>query len=257
MRKPKKIINGRNQSARRICPMKTMNYKNVVVVAMNNCALIANSNGGYTTAMNCTDNTVASLKAMKLFLTKTPANSEELLEEPRLLILGEKSSIKGFAAGTHLQYIRTGANASGKAFTAEQLELIKEVAFLLADRSLNVRVTTDKYIDYSDKAARALINGAWENLKEEVKKNNAPAQTTKPQAPQAAPAVDPIAAIGLQIAEAAAKGDMAAVTALTAALTALKSAQATTPVAPVTNEVEVPEETVEEEMTDDELLDTL
>lgn len=235
--------------------MKTTNYKNVVVVAMNNCAVVCNSNKQFKKVMNATDNTVASLEAMKIFLQGVPTNAEELVEEPRLLILGEKSAIKGFATGTNLQYIRTGENASGKAFTEEQLALIKEVSFLLADRSLNVRVTTDKYVDYKDKEARELINGAWESLKAAIKGQNA--TTAKPQAPKAAPAVDPVAAIGLQIAEAAAKGDMATVTALTAALTALKTAQ--TPVAPVAEETneEVVEEDVQEEMSEEEELESL
>ena len=101
--------------------MKTTNYKNVVVVAMNNCAVVCNSNKQFKKVMNATDNTVASLEAMKIFLQGVPTNAEELVEEPRLLILGEKSAIKGFATGTNLQYIRTGENASGKAFTEEQL----------------------------------------------------------------------------------------------------------------------------------------
>lgn len=231
--------------------MKTTNYKNVVIVAMNNCAVVCNSNKQFKKVMNATDNTVASLEAMKIFLQGVPTNTEELVEEPRLLILGEKSAIKGFATGTNLQYIRTGENASGKAFTEEQLALIKEVSFLLADRSLNVRVTTDKYVDYRDKEARELINGAWESLKAAIKEQNA--TTAKPQAPKAAPAVDPVAAIGLQIAEAAAKGDMAKVTALTAALTALQAAQ--TPVAEETNEEVVEEQ--QEEMTEEEELESL
>lgn len=236
--------------------MKTTNYKNVVVVAMNNCAVVCNSNKQFKKVMNATDNTVASLQAMKIFLQSVPTNTEELVEEPRLLILGEKSSIKGFATGTNLQYIRTGENAAGKAFTAEQLELIKEVSFLLADRSLNIRVTTDKYVDYRDKEARELINGAWESLKAAIKNQNA--SIAKPAAkPQAAPAVDPAAAIGLQIAEAAAKGDMDKVMALTAALNALKAAQGVqAPVAEETNE-EVVEEEQQEEMTEEEELASL
>jgi hypothetical protein len=218
--------------------MKTVNYKNVVIVAMNNCALISNNKRVVAPVMNCTDNTVASLQAMKSFLEKVPANTE-LVDEPYQLILGEKSSIKGFATGTHLHYIRTGANAAGKEFTAEQLGLIKEVALLLAERSLNVKVTTDKFISYKDKEGRALIDFAWSTLKAKIKESNATA-TSRPQRPQTnTSAVDPVAAIGLQIAEAAAQGDMAKVTALTAALTALKTAQAQ---APVDNEVDVPED---------------
>ena len=55
--------------------------------------------------------------------------------------------------------------------------------------------------------------------------NKAP--VAQPQQQQA-PAQDPVAMIGLQIAEAAAKGDMATVATLTQALSALKAAGATT-----------------------------
>jgi hypothetical protein len=231
--------------------MKTTNYKNVVVVAMNNSALIANSQGGYTTAMNCTNNTVASLQVMKLFLSKIPTNAEELLEEPRLLVLGEKSAIKGFATGTNLQYIRTGENASGKKFTDEEFELIKEVSFLLADRCLNVRVTTDKYVSYNDKEARALIDGAWTKLKEAIKGNNASA--VKPQAPQAqqAPAKSPvIAKLEELMAKALDEGDFDQYDKLEERLNKMLAKETAQPVQPapqVTNEVEVPEELTEEE----------
>ena len=237
--------------------MKTTNYKNVVVVAMNNCALVVNSNKSYKTVMNCTDNTVASLQAMKIFLEKIPANTTELLAEPRLLVLGEKSPVKGFATGTHLQYIRTGENASGKAFTAEQLELIKEVAFLLADRSLNIRITTDKYVSYSDKEARELINGAWEMLKAEIKKSNAPAQA-KPQAPVAqAPAKSPVVAkLEELMAKALDEGDFDKYDQLEERLNKMlaKETPAPAPVVEETNE-EVVEEEVEE--TEEEMLENL
>ena len=51
-----------------------------------------------------------------------------------------------------------------------------------------------------------------------------------PQPQQQAPAQDPVAMIGLQIAEAAAKGDMATVATLTQALSALKAAGVQAPV---------------------------
>lgn len=243
--------------------MKTLNYKNVVVVAMNNCALISNNKKEYSTVMSATDNTVASLQVMKSFLESVPTNAE-LVDEPFQLILGEKSAIKGFAAGTHLQYIRTGANASGKAFTEEQLGLIKEVALLLADRSLNVKVTTDKFISYKDKEGRALIDYAWSSLKLEIKKaNEKVARPERPQKPQTQATVDPVTTIGLQIAEAAQAGDMDKVMALTTALNALKAAQTTAPVVEETNEVEVPEEEdyselhFDDELTEDEVADLL
>jgi hypothetical protein len=229
--------------------MKTINFKNVVVVAMNNCALITNNDKKVSTVMNATDNTVASLQVMKAFLQSVPTN-EELVEEPYQLVLGEKSAIKGFATGTHLQYIRTGANATGKEFTEEQFELIKEVATLLAERGLNVKVTTDKFISYKDKQGRAIIDFAWNTLKLEISKANEQAQQ-KPQRP-VAPAkqtavVDPrVAKLQELMTKALDEGDFDKYDMLEERLNRLQA-----PVAPVeeTNEVEVPNEEEVEDPT--------
>ena len=157
-----------------------MKTNNVIIVAMNNCALISTVNG-YKTVMNATNNTVASLSAIEEFLNEIPTN-EELTEVPYQLVLGDKSAIKGFATGTHLEYIRTGANASGKKFAEEELELIKKVAFALAQRSLNVKITTDKFISNNDKETRELISNSWDKLKAEIKGTNSAVQ-----APASAP----------------------------------------------------------------------
>ena len=50
-----------------------MKTNNVIIVAMNNCALISTVNG-YTTVMNSTNNTVASLSAIEEFLNEIPTN---------------------------------------------------------------------------------------------------------------------------------------------------------------------------------------
>jgi hypothetical protein len=81
-------------------------------------------------------------------------------------------------------------------------------------------------------------------------KQNAPAPQAQPQAQ------DPITLIGLQIAEAAAAGDMDKVMALTTALNALKTAQQTEPQAPVAEEPQEEEVYEENEVElDDELAD--
>ncbi len=229
--------------------MKTLNYKNVIIVAKNNCALVSNNERKYSTVMNATDNTVASLQIMKSFLEKVPTNSE-LVESPYQLILGEKSSIKGFATGTHLQYIRTGANATGKAFTDEQLSLIKEVSYLLAERSLNIRITTDKFISYQDKITRALIDNAWKTLDKEMSKQTAPAKSAKPQRPQAQTAVvDPrVAKLQELMTKALDEGDFDKYDMLEERLNRL---QAPAPVAEESNEVEVPEDVQEETQSED------
>jgi hypothetical protein len=82
-------------------------------------------------------------------------------------------------------------------------------------------------------------------------KENAPATKA-----QAQPQQDPITLIGLQIAEAAAAGNMDKVMALTTALNALKTAQQTEPQAPVAEEPQEEEVYEENEVElDDELAD--
>ena len=228
--------------------MKTMNYKNVVVVAKTNNALVATSDK-FKTFMNCTDSTVASLQAMKAFLESIPTSAEEIIDEPVQIILGSKSAIKGFASGTYLQYIRTGANASGKEFTEEQFTLVKEVAFLLADRSLNVKVTTDNFISYKDKETKAFIDNAWKLLDKEI--NKAKEETkpaNKPQRPQAqAPAINPVVAkLQELMTKALDEGDFDKYDQLEARLNKM---QAQAPVAEETNEVEVPDDVQEDDPT--------
>ena len=223
--------------------MKTLNYKNIVIVAKNDCALIVNKDRKVVPVTNCTDNTVASLTAMKAFLEKVPTNNVELVEEPYQLILGDKSSIKGFATGTHLHYIRTGANATGKAFTDEQFELIKEVSMLLAERSLNIRITTDRFISNQDKATKALIDFAWKTLDKEIAKAKTTAPTNKPQRPAVAP-VDPrVAKLQELMTKALDEGDFDKYDQLEERLNRLQA-----PAVEETNEIEVPEQ---EQVIDD------
>lgn len=233
--------------------MKTMNYKNVVVVARTNNALVATSDNKFKTFINCTDSTVASLQAMKAFLESIPTNSEELIEEPVQIILGSKSAIKGFASGTYLQYIRTGANASGKEFTEEQFTLVKEVAFLLADRSLNVKVTTDNFISYKDKETKAFIDNAWKLLDKEINKAKETKPANKPQRPQTqAPAVNPVVAkLQELMTKALDEGDFDKYDQLEARLNKLQAPVETVVENDVEedNEVEVPEDVQEEDPT--------
>ena len=234
--------------------MKTMNnVKNVVVVAKNNCALISNNERKYSKIMNATDNTVASLQIVKAFLEKVPTNAE-LVEVPYQLILGDKSAIKGFATGTYLHYIRTGANASGKAFTEEQMTLVKEVAYLLAERSLNVKITTDAFISKQDKITKALIDNAWKTLDLEI--NKAKSEPTKPankpQRPAVAP-VDPrVAKLQELMTKALDEGDFDKYDMLEERLNRLQAPTQTAPVAEETNEEEVP---ADEQVQDEEELD--
>lgn len=144
----------------------TMNTKNYAVVANNGLSILMNQEGQYK-VYTAENNLLASLKALQGILNQIPTN-EEIAPEVTKVIIGSKSSIKGFVTGSHLQYIRTGANAQGKAFSEEELKMIRTVATMLSNRSLNVWLTTDQWIG-KNSAEYRLYNNAWTAQKNELK----------------------------------------------------------------------------------------
>lgn len=144
--------------------MSELNYKTISVVAVNNLAIAMNKENKYIKKFG-DSNTVASLKALKSILSTSVKDNSDLSDEPVRVILGAKSSIKGFAIGSYVEYLRTGANSSGKAFTQEEMDLIVEVSNLYASKCLNVRITTDEFISHKDKDTRILIDNSWKQLK--------------------------------------------------------------------------------------------
>jgi hypothetical protein len=176
----------------------TMNTKNYAVVANNGLSILMNQEGQYK-VYTAENNLLASLKALQGILNQIPTN-EEVAPEVTKVIIGSKSSIKGFVTGSHLQYIRTGANAQGKAFSEEELKMIKTVATMLSNRSLNVWLTTDQWIG-KNSAEFKIYQNAWNKQKEELKAQSAPKTTEQPQAnPQNAKALmDEIAQLKAQL----------------------------------------------------------
>ena len=165
----------------------TMNTKNYAVVANNGLSILMNQEGQYK-VYTADNNLLASLKALQGILNQVPTN-EEIAPEITKVIIGSKSSIKGFVTGTHLQYIRTGANAQGKAFSEEELKMIKTVATMLSNRSLNVWLTTDQWIGKNSTEYKIYQN-AWDKQKEELKAQSALKTVEQPQAnPQNAKAL--------------------------------------------------------------------
>lgn len=140
--------------------------KTYAVVANNGISILMNQEGQYKKYTG-ENNLIASLKALQGILNQIPTN-EEIAPEVTKVIIGSKSSIKGFVTGSHLQYIRTGANAQGKAFSEEELKLIRTVATMLSNRSLNVWLTTDQWIG-KNSAEYKIYNNAWEAQKNELK----------------------------------------------------------------------------------------
>lgn len=140
--------------------------KTYAVVANNGLSILMNQEGQYKKYTG-ENNLIASLKALQGILNQVATN-EEIEPEITKIVIGSKSSIKGFAVGSHLTYIRTGKNMSDKEFSAEELTLIKTVATMLSNRSLNVIITTDQFVA-KNSAEYRLFNNAWTAQKNELK----------------------------------------------------------------------------------------
>ena len=159
----------------------TMNTKTYAIVANNGISVLMNLAGQYKHYKG-ENNLLASLKALQSILNQVPTN-EEVAPTITKVIIGQKSSIKGFVCGSHLTYIRTGKNMSGKEFTPEELVLIKACATMLSNRSLNVWLVTDEFVG-KNSADYKLFNNAWTAQKQLAKQMNQPAQSQPKANPQ-------------------------------------------------------------------------
>ena len=224
--------------------MKTNNVR--ITLGANNAILMTESSyakQGYK-AFSASTSFIAGLQALDFILDKVSDNNT--LDE-KVSTIHVPDMLKGFAGHSFREYIRTNKTSSGRQFTEEEKQLVLSVATKMMNKGLNCELKESKFFPKELKAMKDL---ALKTAKEY--KAQAPQQT----APQAQPQQDPIVLIGLQIAEAAAAGDMDKVMALTTALNALKAAQQTAPQAPVVDEE--PEEEVYDESdveVDEELAD--
>ena len=228
--------------------MKTLNYNITAITAMNGVAvaMFANKKYAYKTASN---NKLALLDMFKTILNKAKDN-DELMEKP-VLIITTQSILKGFTTGGYIEYLRTGADANGNAFTEEEFELINECANLLARKSFNVRLIDEKMISPKDQVATQIKRNAFDTAK--LLSKQSAMQATKQQVAQQ-PATETqktIALINSQIQQALKEGNVVLATELSKMLGNITNPQ------PVqeTNEVEVPEDVQEQPLTDEELVD--
>ena len=156
----------------------TMNTKTYAIVANNGISVLMNQAGQYKN-YQASNNLLASLKALQSILNQVPTN-EEIAPTITKVIIGQKSPIKGFTCGSHLTYIRTGKNMAGKEFTKEELQLIRTIATMLSNRSLNVWLVTDEFVG-KNSVDYKLFNNAWTAQKSLAK------QMSQPQQPKANP----------------------------------------------------------------------
>ena len=224
-----------------------MKTNNVIITLGANNAILMTENSfakqGYK-AFSAPTSFIAGLQALDFILDKVSNN--DTLDE-KVSTIHVPDMLKGFAGHSFREYIRTNKTSSGRQFTEEEKQLVLSVATKMMNKGLNCELKESKFFPKELKAMKDL---ALKTAKEY--KSQAPQQT----APQAQPQQDPIALIGIQIAEAAAAGDMDKVMALTTALNALKAAQQVQPQAPVVDEEPVEETTDESDVeVDEELAD--
>ena len=222
--------------------MKTNNV--IITLGGNNAILMTEGSyakQGYK-AFSASSSFIAALQALDFILDKVSDNNT--LDE-KVSTIHVPDMLKGFAGHSFREYIRTNKTSSGRQFTEEEKQLVLSVATKMMNKGLNCEVKESKFFPKELKAMKDLAIKVAKEYK---------AQATQQTAPQAQPQQDPIALIGLQIAEAAAAGDMDKVMALTTALNALKAAQQTSPQAPVVDDEPVEETTDESDVeVDDEL----
>ena len=228
--------------------MNTTNYTITAITAQNNIAvaMFANKKHINKTARN---NKVALLETFKAILNKALPN-DQLMEKP-VLIITTQSILKGFTTGTYIEYIRTGADASGNKFADDELALINECAQLLATRALNVRLIDEKMISAKDQVATQIKRDAFNAVKELAKQ--VAMRETKQQVKQqpVAEVNSTIALLNSELQKAILSGNIELATQYTNMIAQLTN-PASTPVAEETDEVEVPEE---QEVTDESLVE--
>lgn len=221
--------------------MKTINYTITTITATNNIAvaMFAGQKYIYKTARN---NKIALLETLKAILNKA-LPSTQLMEKP-VLIITTQSILKGFSTGGFIDYIRTGEDASGKAFEDDELALINECAELYAERTLNVRFIDEKMISYKDKDAQTIKQNAYNTVKL-LAKQQAVKNTKAEVKQQTAPETNStIALLNAELQKAIREGNIQLATEYTKMIAQLTAPQA--PVMEETNEEEIPEDVQEE-----------
>lgn len=227
----------------------TMNYNNVIITIGANNAIVmteASYKKGQYKQITASSSFVAALKGLDFILDKISDNTTIEKAITRIYL---PDLLKGFAMGTFIEYIRTNQTSSGRAFTAEEKELVLSIANKMMNKGFNVVTNESRFFPKELKPMKDMALSKAKELKQ-----NAP--TTQAQAPAQPQAKSPVlVALEEQMAKAIAEANFELFDKLEERYNKMVG-QATTPVAPTT--VEEPEEEVYEENEvelDDELAD--
>lgn len=222
-----------------------MNYNNVIITVGGNTAIVmteASYKKGQYKQITASSSFVAALKGFDFILDKISDNTTIEKAITRIYL---PDLLKGFAMGTFVEYIRTNQTSSGRAFTAEEKELVLSIANKMMNKGFNMVTNESRFFP---KELKPMKDMAISKAKEV--KQNAPAPQAQPQAKSPV-----LVALEEQMAKAIAEANFDLYDKLEERYNKIVG-QATTPVAPTA--VEEPEEEVYEENEvelDEELAD--
>lgn len=228
----------------------TMNYNNVIITVGGNNAIVmteASYKKGQYKQITASSSFVAALKGFDFILDKISDNTTIEKAITRIYL---PDLLKGFAMGTFIEYIRTNQTSSGRAFTAEEKELVLSIANKMMNKGFNVVTNESRFFPKELKPMKDMALSKAKELKQ-----NAP--TTQAQAPAQPQAKSPVlVALEEQMAKAIAEANFELFDKLEERYNKMVG-QATTPVAPTAVEEPEEEEVYEENEVelDDELAD--
>lgn len=224
----------------------TMNYNNVIITVGGNTAIVmteASYKKGQYKQITASSSFVAALKGFDFILDKISDNTTIEKAITRIYL---PDLLKGFAMGTFVEYIRTNQTSSGRAFTAEEKELVLSIANKMMNKGFNMVTNESRFFP---KELKPMKDMAISKAKEV--KQNAPAPQAQPQAKSPV-----LVALEEQMAKAIAEANFDLYDKLEERYNKIVG-QATTPVAPTAVEEPEEEEVYEENEVelDDELAD--
>lgn len=228
----------------------TMNYNNVIITVGGNNAIVmteASYKKGQYKQITASSSFVAALKGLDFILDKISDNTTIEKAITRIYL---PDLLKGFAMGTFIEYIRTNQTSSGRAFTAEEKELVLSIANKMMNKGFNMVTNESRFFPKELKPMKDMALSKAKELKQ-----NAPA--TQAQAPAQPQAKSPVlVALEEQMAKAIAEANFELFDKLEERYNKMVG-QATTPVAPTTVEEPEEEEVYEENEVelDEELAD--
>lgn len=227
-----------------------MNYNNVIItIGANNAVVMteASYKKGQFKQITASSSFVAALKGLDFILDKISDNTTIEKAITRIYL---PDLLKGFAMGTFIEYIRTNQTSSGRAFTAEEKELVLSIANKMMNKGFNVVTNESRFFPKELKPMKDMAINKAKELKQ-----NAP--TTQAQAPAQPQAKSPVlVALEEQMAKAIEEANFELYDKLEERYNKIVG-QATTPVAPTAVEEPVEEEVYEENEVelDEELAD--